>query len=131
MYSTWKLIPAVVILAATAVALLARPPREPVPERELASLVISVAVLYAVGGIAVLVHRTILAAIVFGVGLMICALALWLSRGDAPPPPRDDDGGPPVDPAPEPPRDVDWGPEPPTDFDWGFYEDQFRESAPH
>ncbi len=121
MLAAWKLIPAILMLGALVAGFLARPPREPVSSRELKQLVAAVAALYMVGGVALAMHRTPLAAIVFGAGLVLCALALWLSRGHTPPPKDDNDGGggggePPLEPLP-------LGP----DFDWAYYEDQFRE----
>jgi hypothetical protein len=115
----WKLIPTVLLAAAVVAGLTARPPRTPVTPRELVRLVLSVVGLYLVGGIALLAHRTPLAAIAFGAGLALCALAVWLCRGGTPPPPE-----PEADPElPDPPL---W----PIDFDWSFYEEQLRQSSP-
>jgi hypothetical protein len=129
MLAAWKLIPAVFMLGALVAGFFVRPPREPVSPGELKQLIAAVAALYIVGGVALAMHRTPLAAVVFGSGLVLCALALWLSRGQTPPPRDDNDGGgggggqPPLDPLPIGPDALPVGP----DFDWGFYEDQFRE----
>jgi hypothetical protein len=129
MLTAWKLIPTVFMAGALVAGFTVRPPREPVPEGELKRLVAAVAALYVVGAIALFAHRTPLAGVVFGSGLLLCALALWLSRANRPP--RDDgdgdgdgDGGPsPLEPSPTGPEFVPLGPE----FDWAFYEDQLRE----
>ncbi len=115
----WKLIPTVLLVAAIVAGLTVRPPRTAVTPRELVRLVVSVVVLYLVGGGALVAHRTALAAIAFGVGLALCALAVWLCRGGTPPPPETEDD-------PDVPDAPLW----PIDFDWSFYEEQLRQSAP-
>lgn len=120
MFTVWKLAPIVVILLALLVATLTRPPRTPVGRIELTRLVAAVAALYLVGAAALLAHRTVLAGIVFGSGLAVCSLALWLSRGSSPPRDDDDDGGLEPDPSPDLPPS----------FDWEYYEDQFGPSSP-
>ena len=111
----WKLIPTLALAGILVAGVTVRPPRAPVTPRELIRLVVGVSALYLVGGGALLAHRTGLAALVFGAGLALCALAVWLSRGTTPP--RRGDGE-------APPRPVD---PPPVDFVWTFYEDEFRE----
>ncbi len=115
----WKLIPTLLLSGAIVAGLTARPPRTPVTSTELVRLVVAVVGLYGVGAVALLAHRTPLAAVAFGAGLALCALAVWLCRGGTPPPPE-------TDAVPDVP-DV---PPAPIDFDWSFYEEQLRASAP-
>ena len=113
-----KLIPTVLVAIVLVASVAARPPRSETRPGELVRLVLAVTLLYLVGGAALLWHRTDLAGIVFGAGLALCGLALWLSRGSSPPPPEDGGGGG-EDPPPNP--------VPPPEFDWSFYEEEFRE----
>jgi hypothetical protein len=78
--------------------------------------------LYAVGGLASLTHHPELAAFVYASGIIICALAAWLSRGsDSEDPPSDGE-----DPADEqPPPEPDGVPR----FDWAAFERDFRAYA--
>jgi hypothetical protein len=112
-----KLTLSVVMVGVLVAGFTVRPPRESVPVAELKRLVVAVAALYIIGVAALLEHRPDLAGIVVGSGLLLCALAVWLSRGLKPP--RDDaDGGDDGD----PPREPDPGPA----LLWSFYEEQFR-----
>ncbi len=73
------------------------------PGADLRRLVVSALGLYAVGGVASLTHHPVLAGLVYAAGIIVCALAAWLSRGtDSEDPPRG--GEDPVDerPPPEP-----------------------------
>lgn len=75
--------------------------------------------LYAVGGLAQSSRRPLPAALLFGAGIMLCALAAWLSRGrDREHPPDDDSESPERWPPPEP----DAAPR----FDWASFERDFR-----
>jgi hypothetical protein len=118
MMTAAKLIPTLLLVLIIVAGLTVRPPRTPVTPKEFSRLVISVLGLYLVGGGALLDHRSGPAAIAFGAGLALGALALWLSRGGTPPPADD---GTPGDP------DVPVIPRPPAEFDWSFYEDQLRD----
>lgn len=114
----WKLVLAVVLGAAILVSVAARAPRRAAPGAELRRLVLSALVLYAVGGLASLTHRSELAALLYAVGITICAFAAWLSRGT-------DAGGPPGGHEPldeQPPPAPDGAPE----FDWAAFEREFR-----
>ena len=98
----------------------ARAPRRSVPGAELRRLVLCALALYAVGVLASLDRTTgLLAGLVYGAGIMISALAVWLSRGrDQEDPPDDDDE--PVD--EQPPPEPDGVPR----FDWAAFEREFR-----
>jgi hypothetical protein len=96
-------------------------PRRRIPGAELRRLVLAAVVLYAVGGIASLTHHPVLAAIVYAAGIMVCALAAWLSRGnDSEDPPGGHD---PVDEQPPPEPDGLPG------FDWSAFEREFEAYA--
>lgn len=97
----------------------ARAPRQSVPGSELRRLVGCALILYAVGGVASLTHHSILAGLVYGAGIIVSALAAWLSRGQ-------DHGGPPDDDEPG-----DEGPPPEPDgvprLDWARFEREFQD----
>src|SRR5690349_9291905 len=98
-----KLAVALALVGAILLSACARAPRQAVPRTELRRLVLCALTLYAVGGLASLTHHQELAALVYGAGIIVAALAAWLSRGrDQEDPP--DDGDQPVDehPPPEP-----------------------------
>jgi hypothetical protein len=114
----WKLVLALALMAAIFVSLYARAPQHAVPGSDLRRLVVSALGLYAVGGLASLTHHRLLAALVYSAGIVVCALAAWLSRGsDSEDPPDDDD---PVD--EQPPPEPDGLPR----FDWDLFEREFR-----
>jgi hypothetical protein len=118
----WKLGFAVLLVVAIFASACARAPRRAVPSTELRRLVICSLILYAVGGLASLTHHPALAAVVYGAGISVAALAAWLSRGrDQEDPP--DDGDEPVD--EQPPPEPDGVPP----FDWARFERDFREYA--
>ena len=118
----WKLVLAIVLGAAILLSAYARAPRRAVPGSDLRRLVISALGLYAVGGLASLTHHARLAAFVYASGIVICALAAWLSRGtDSEDPPSD--GEDPFDEQPPPQPDGV-----PT-FDWAAFERDFRAYA--
>lgn len=116
--AAWRLALAIAFCAAIFMSACARAPRQSVPGAELRRLVYCALILYLVGGIASLSHHELLAGFVYGAGIMVSALAAWLSRGrDQEDPP---DGDEPVDepPPPEPngvPR-----------LDWVAFEREFR-----
>jgi hypothetical protein len=114
----WKLVLAVVLGAAIIASAYAKAPRRSLPGGDLRRLVFAALVLYAVGLVASLSHRGVLAAVLYATGIMVSALAAWLSRGG-------DSGGPPRgdEPADEqPPPDPDGVPQ----FDWAEFERGFR-----
>ena len=127
--AAWRLALAIAFCLAIFTSACARAPRHSVPGSELRRLVICALVLYAVGGLASLSHHEILAGFVYGAGIIVSALAAWLSRGrDQEDPP---DGDEPVDepPPPEPdgvPR-LDWAA---FERDFRAYERGRRESSP-
>jgi hypothetical protein len=114
----WKLVLALALMAAIFVSLYARAPQHAVPGSDLRRLVVSALGLYAVGGLASLTHHRLLAALVYSAGIVVCALAAWLSRGsDSEDPPGGED---PVD--EQPPPEPDGLPR----FDWDLFERDFR-----
>ena len=114
----WKLALAIALAVAILLSAYARAPRRAVPGTDLRGLVLAALALYAVGAIASLAHRTVLAAIVYAAGIAICAFAAWLSRGtDSEDPPGGDE---PID--EQPPPEPDGLPS----FDWTSFERQFR-----
>ena len=121
--TAWKLIPTVLLAGGLIASLTVAPPRTPIAPRDMVRLVVAVSTLYLAGGAALLAHRTGLAALVFGAGLALCAVSVWLARGGTPPPRGDGGSHPPSEPTPpvEPAPIV---------FDWSYYEDQLRASAP-
>ena len=98
----WKLLLAVALIASIVLGVRCSAPRQAVPRGDLHRLVLSGLSLYAVGGLAALVHRQTLARLVFAAGIATCALAVWLARGtDSEDPPDDEelaDEPPPPDP---------------------------------
>jgi hypothetical protein len=120
----WKLVLAIALAAAICVSLFARAPNRAIPGPDLRRLVLSALGLYAVGGLASLTHHPMIAAVVYAAGIMVCALAAWLSRGsDSEDPPRG--GEEPVD--EHPPPEPDGVPS----FDWESFERAFRAYSEH
>ncbi len=115
----WKLVLAVVLGGAIIASAYAKAPRRSFPGGDLRRLVFAALVLYAVGLFASLTHHGGLAAALYATGIIVSALAAWLSRGS------DSGGGPPPgdEPADEqPPPDPDGIPR----FDWVAFEREFR-----
>jgi hypothetical protein len=117
---SWKLVVTVVLLGVIVLSLCVPPPQRDVEGRELRRLVLGGAVLYALGAYASISHRLVLAASVYASGILICSVAVWLSRGL-----RHDDGwggsdggggGPSDDEQPPP------GPDGMPQFDWDDFE---------
>jgi hypothetical protein len=117
----WKLVLAVVLLAAIFLSACAHAPKQPIARRELRQLVVSALGLYAVGLLASLTHHGQLAGIVYAAGIIVCALAVWLSRGIEPDDGPDDGGDDPVDEQPPP------GPDGLTAYEWAEFERKFRD----
>jgi hypothetical protein len=78
---SWKLLLTVVLLGSIGCSIFMRAPREPIERYELRRLVAAAVVLYAVGALASLAHRGVLAGVVYASGILVCSLAVWLSRG--------------------------------------------------
>jgi hypothetical protein len=118
----WKLALALALGIAIFISAYATAPRESVSGADLRRLVFSAIALYLVGLLASVTHHALLAAIVYSVGIAVCALAVWLSRGSDPedPPPG---GEEPTD--ERPPPSPDGVPE----FDWASFEQAFRSYA--
>ncbi|MGH2867110.1 MAG: hypothetical protein ACRDNK_06005 [Solirubrobacteraceae bacterium] len=116
--AAWRLALAIAFCAAIFTSAYARAPRQSIPGTELRRLVLSALILYAVGGLASLTHHELLAGLVYGAGIMVSALAAWLSRGrDQEDPP---DGDQPED--EQPPPEPDGVPR----LDWVTFERDFR-----
>lgn len=114
----WKLVLAIALGAGILVSAYARAPRRAIPGSDLRRLVLSALGLYAVGGLASLTHHPVLAGLVYAAGIVVCALAAWLSRGnDSEDPPG---GQEPGDEHPPP------GPDGLPTFDWASFERDFR-----
>ena len=114
----WKLVLAVLLGAGILISVYAHAPRRAVAGSDLRRLVLSALSLYAVGGVASLTHHPVLAGFVYAAGIIVCALAAWLSRGtDSEDPPG---GEEPVD--EQPPPEPDGLPT----FDWASFERDFR-----
>ena len=115
----WRVAFAIGFCGLICVSAFARAPRHALPSWELRRLVLCALTLYAVGVYASISQHKLLAGFVLGSGILISALAAWLSRGrDQEDPPSDADQ--PIDeqPPPEPggvPR-----------FDWTAFEREFR-----
>jgi hypothetical protein len=115
----WKLVLAVVLGTAIVASAYAKAPRRSFPGGDLRRLVFAALVLYGVGLVASLSHHGVLAAVLYATGIVVSALAAWLSRGS------DSGGGPPPgdEPADEqPPPHPDGMPR----FDWAAFERDFR-----
>jgi uncharacterized membrane protein YfcA len=114
----WKLALAATLAAAILTSAFASAPRRAVASSDLKRLVLAAITLYAVGALASLTHHPALAGVVYAAGIVVCALAAWLSRGtDAEDPPR---GNEPVDERPPP------APDGVPNFDWADFERAFR-----
>jgi hypothetical protein len=115
----WKVVLALVLFLGIGLSAFGHAPKRAVPGADLRRLVVSALALYAVGGLASLTHHPMLAGLVYAAGILVCALAAWLSRGsDSEDPPPDDE-----DPADEqPPPRPDGMPA----FDWAAFERDFR-----
>ena len=119
--AAWRLGLAIAFCAAIFMSVCARAPRQSVPGAELRRLVYCALMLYLVGALASLSHHEILAAVVYGAGIITSAVAAWLSRGrDQEDPP---DGDEPVD--EPPPPEPDGLPR----VDWAAFEREFRAYA--
>ncbi len=117
--AAWRLALAIAFCLAIFLSVCARAPRQSVPGSDLKRLVACALVLYGVGGLASLTHHPVLAGLVYGAGIVVSALAAWLSRGQ-------DHGGPPDDDDPgdeEPPPEPDGVPR----LDWARFEREFRD----
>jgi hypothetical protein len=116
----WKVALAIVLGAGILASAYAKAPRHAASGTRLARLVACALALYGTGAIASITHHPLLAGLMYGSGIAICAIAIWLSRGN------DSDPGWGDQPADEqPPPDPDGVPP----MDWGEFERAFRAYA--
>ncbi len=120
--AAWRVALAIAFCVAIFMSACARAPQRAVPGAELRRLVLCALVLYGVGGLASLTHHSMLAGLVYGAGIMVSALAAWLSRG------RDQEDPPDGDDEPED-EQPPWGPDGVPHFDWRDFERAFRAYA--
>ena len=107
--AAWKIALALVLLVVILLGAGARAPRRTLPAADLRRLVFSALGLYAVGALAWLTHHLALAVCIYAAGIVVAALAAWLSRGIDPEDPPEEqpvDEEPPLDPHG---LDIDWG----------------------
>jgi hypothetical protein len=115
----WRVGFAIGFCALICISAFARAPRQALPSWELRRLILCALTLYAVGAYASIAHHKLLAGFVLGSGILVSALAAWLSRGrDQEDPPSD--GDLPID--EQPPPEPDGIPR----FDWAAFERDFR-----
>lgn len=116
----WKL----ALTAGLSVAILGsvclRAPHRAVERLELRRLVLGALLLYGIGAVASVLHRGQLAGLLYASGIVVCSVAVWLSRGS------DRGDGPDGPGGEEPPQDEQPPPGPdgiPTlDWDWEAFE---------
>ena len=115
----WRVAFAIGFCGLICISAFARAPRQALPTWELRRLIVCALTLYAVGAYASITQHKLLAGFVLGSGILLSALAAWLSRG------RDQED-PPSD--PEQPIDEQPPPEPEgvPRFDWAAFEREFR-----
>jgi hypothetical protein len=115
----WKLVLAIALCGAIFASACARAPRRSLPAADLRSLVLAAIALYGVGVMASTSHRPAVGGLLYAAGIVVSALAAWLSRGsDSEDPP---DAHSPAD--EHPPPEPDGLPE----FDWAAFERELRE----
>jgi hypothetical protein len=114
----WKLVLAIVLVAAIFASAYAKAPNRTFPGNDLRRMVVGALALYGAGMFASLSHREVIAPILYAAGITVLALAAWLSRGS------DSGGGPPRGDEPvdeHPPPDPDSLPT----IDWPAFEREF------
>ena len=116
----WKLALSATLSVAILGSICLRAPGQPIARRELRRLVLSALLLYAVGAVASALHRGQLAGVMYACGIVVCSVAVWLSRGSERGDGPDGPGGsrPPQDEQPPP------GPDgvPPLEWDWDSFD---------
>lgn len=115
-----KALIALLLIAVITISVFARAPRQAISGPELRRLMLGALCLYAAGAAAALSDHPTLAICTLGTGVIVAALAAWLSRGsdqDDPP------GG--VRPFHRPPPEPDGVPE----IDWDRFERDLRDWA--
>lgn len=119
MSTSWKLLLTGGLLAAIVGSVCLRAPRRSIDRLELRRLVVSALLLYGIGAVASLLHRGALAGVLYASGIIVCSVAVWLSRG------TDRGDGPDGPGGTRPPtEDPGTGPEgvPPYEWDWEAFE---------
>jgi hypothetical protein len=113
----WKIALALVLTVIILLGAGARAPRRALPAGDLKRLVACALCLYAVGGLAWLTHHLALAVFIYAAGIIVAAVAAWLSRGSDPDDPPEEPG---LD--EEPPHDPDG-----LRVDWAAFERDVRD----
>lgn len=114
MSTGWKLALTLGLLGAILASVCLRAPQRPLARFELRRLVLGALLLYGIGALASVLHRGQLAGLLYASGIVVCSLAVWLSRGTERGDGPDGPGGsePPEDEHPPPGPDgiplLDW-----------------------
>lgn len=114
----WKLALTGGLLVAILGSVCLRAPGRPIDRFELRRLVLAALVLYGIGALASLLHRGGLAGVLYAAGIVVCSVAVWLSRGSERGDGPDGPGGS------EPPTDEypPFGPDGIPPWDWEAFE---------
>ena len=114
----WKLALTGALMVAILGSVCLRAPGRPIARIELRRLVLSALLLYAIGAVASILHRGGLAGVLYASGIVVCSVAVWLSRGSDRDDGHDGPGGG------EPPQDEDpgTGPDGLLEWDWDAFE---------
>jgi hypothetical protein len=118
MSNGWKLALTGGLLVAILGSVCLRAPRRSIDRFELRRLVLSALLLYSIGALASLLHRGGLAGVLYASGIVVCSVAVWLSRGSERGDGPDGPGGS------EPPTNEDppTGPDGIPPWDWEAFE---------
>lgn len=81
MSTGWKLALTGGLLVAILGSVCLRAPRRSIERFELRRLVLSALLLYAIGAVASVLHRGGVAGLLYASGIVVCSVAVWLSRG--------------------------------------------------
>lgn len=118
MSTGWKLALTAGLMLAILGSISLRAPGRPIERTDLRRLVFTALLLYGIGAIASVLHRGELAGVLYASGIVVCSVAVWLSRGSERGDGPDGPGGsePPEDEHPPP------GPDGLPVFDWDEFD---------